>query len=213
MKLYYARDPVGNFGDDLNPWLWSRLIPQLFDDNAAELFIGIGTILNVTIGEAIPQEPLKVMFGAGAGYGVMPPIDHRWKFYCVRGPLTAEAANLPKNCAITDPAILVKSLIDSSESTMQGAAFMPHHATALRSSAEQIDLNAVCHTAGVHYIDPSGDVDKILSIIQRSSLLITEALHGAVVADALRIPWIPVRIYEHILPFKWRDWCASLGLE
>ncbi len=213
MKLYFARDPVGNFGDDLNPWLWSRLIPQLFDNNAAELFIGIGTILNTSIGEEIPREPLKVVFGAGAGYGLMPPIDHRWKFYCVRGPLTAKAAKLPLDCAITDPAILVKSLIESPESTTQGVAFMPHHATALRLAAEQIDLRAVCQTAGVRYIDPCGDVDISLLSIRRTSLLITEALHGAVVADALRIPWIPVRIYEHILAFKWRDWCASLGFQ
>ena len=40
----------------------------------------------------------------------------------------------------------------------------------------------------------------------------TEALHGAIVADALRVPWIAVKLFDHIIEFKWRDWCRSLGL-
>lgn len=27
MKLYYYRDDVFNFGDDLNAWLWPKLLP------------------------------------------------------------------------------------------------------------------------------------------------------------------------------------------
>ena len=42
--------------------------------------------------------------------------------------------------------------------------------------------------------------------------MITEALHGAIVADALRVPWMPVSSYHTILPFKWEDWCRSVGL-
>ena len=33
MKLYYYKAPLGNFGDDLNPWLWPRLLPDIFDDD------------------------------------------------------------------------------------------------------------------------------------------------------------------------------------
>ena len=53
---------------------------------------------------------------------------------------------------------------------------------------------------------------RTIQQVRQSDLLITEALHGAVVADALRVPWISVRAYGHILPFKWHDWCESLGL-
>ena len=84
MRLYYYRDPVGNFGDDLNPWLWSRLIPDLLDDQSDELFVGIGTLLN----QLVPKATRTVVFGSGAGYGELPEIYETWEFYCVRGPLT-----------------------------------------------------------------------------------------------------------------------------
>jgi succinoglycan biosynthesis protein ExoV len=42
--------------------------------------------------------------------------------------------------------------------------------------------------------------------------VVTEAMHGAIVADTLRIPWIPVVCSPEIATFKWRDWTASLDL-
>jgi succinoglycan biosynthesis protein ExoV len=80
-------------------------------------------------------------------------------------------------------------------------------------SAENGDWRTVCAQAGMHYIDPLGGVEQVLSEIQATRLLITEALHGAIVADALRVPWVPVVAYKHILALKWLDWCESLGLD
>ena len=62
------------------------------------------------------------------------------------------------------------------------------------------------------FIDPGGEVDEVLAAIRGCELVVAEAMHGAIIADALRIPWIPVRCYDHILDFKWRDWCESLQL-
>src|SRR3569623_1144475 len=41
----------------------------------------------------------------------------------------------------------------------------------------------------------------------------TEAIHGAIVADTLRVPWIPVACSPEVAPFKWIDWTQSLGLD
>ncbi len=59
--LYYCKTPKGNFGDDLNLWLWPRLAPEVCDEQDSTLFVGIGTILS----HHIPAKPVKMVFGAG----------------------------------------------------------------------------------------------------------------------------------------------------
>ena len=62
------------------------------------------------------------------------------------------------------------------------------------------------------FVDPRWPVDRILDAFDRATLVIAEAMHGAIIADTLRIPWIPVVASPAIDPFKWRDWTASLDL-
>jgi succinoglycan biosynthesis protein ExoV len=202
MKLYYYKAPGGNFGDDLNPWLWNRLIPDLLDEDESSLFVGIGTLLN----HRVPPAPRKQVFGSGAGYGETLKPDSRWKFYCVRGPLTAEVLGLDKKLAITDAAALIsQEVIHAPERSI--VSFMPHHDSMFRA-----DWRAISEAAGLHYIDPTAPVDEVLQDINRSRLVVAEAMHGAIVADALRVPWIPVKCYSHVLDFKWQDWCSSLDM-
>jgi len=220
VRLYYYQDPAGNFGDDLNPWLWSKLLPDLIDtDNpvpafrsadldasAGPLFIGIGTLLDQ---KNIPLAPHKIVFGAGVGHYATPPtLDDTYEVYCVRGPLTAQALNLAPRYAATDPGLLLHALKLPSVSKRYALSFMPHH-----GSIAGFDWRKVCAWHGIHYIDPTGSVDTVLAEIQRSEVLLSEALHGAVAADALRVPWVPIRFNAHIDTMKWNDWCQSMQLD
>lgn len=205
MKLYYYIDKRGNFGDDLNPWLWSKLIPALINDDDSEIFVGIGTLLN----NNIPASPRKIVFGSGVGYGsALPTVDEKWKFYCVRGPMTAARLGLPDSYAITDSAALVPTVFHANDSKRAGTAFIPHH-----QSAWRLDWERICREVGIRYIDPRKDVDTVLGEISRSSAIIAEAMHGAILADSFRIPWMPVVLYDHILQPKWHDWTGSLAME
>ena len=106
MKMYFYRGRRPNFGDELNIWLWPRLLPGFFDDDERELFIGIGS----TLIDFLPRESRKIVFGAGyGGYTAVPPIDERWRFYFVRGRLTAAALGLDADLGMGDAAILVRS--------------------------------------------------------------------------------------------------------
>jgi succinoglycan biosynthesis protein ExoV len=127
--------------------------------------------------------------------------------YCVRGPRSARALGLAPDLAVTDGAVLVRTLKHPGPAPALAAAYMPHWRSDYHG-----DWRRVCQAAGLHFIDPAGSVETILDDIQRSRLLITEALHGAIVADALRVPWVPVKAYRHVLAFKWQDWCESVGL-
>lgn len=217
MLLYFHKDPLGNFGDDLNPWLWPKVFPGRFAgevyhnpkqrgpfDPGQPLFIGIGTLLNAHVPAANP----KIVFGSGVGYGDMPNVDAQWRFSFVRGPLTAQKLGLPADKSIMDPAVLAADYAETAAPGMQTLAYMPHCA-----SARHADWAALCDDAGLRFIDPRWPVDKVLAELRRTSTLITEALHGAILAEAFRIPWAPVKSSPTVLDFKWVDWCQSIGLD
>jgi succinoglycan biosynthesis protein ExoV len=65
---------------------------------------------------------------------------------------------------------------------------------------------------GWQFIDPTQAVETTLSQLAKTRLLITSAMHGAIVADAMRIPWIAIRNSGGINTEKWVDWGAALQL-
>ena len=204
MKLFYYKDPIGNFGDDLNSLIWYSLAPELFDEDDSEVLVGIGTLIN----SRAPLAPTKYVFGSGVGYHQFPTIDEKWQFYCVRGPLSAQRLGISPSLAITDPAVLLTQVLPARPVEQTGmVSFMPHHA-----SSRFADWKALCEKAGINYIDPAYDIHETIFQMRRSRLVIAEAMHAAIVADALRVPWVPVACYDHILDFKWQDWCQSLDM-
>lgn len=204
MKLYYFKDDEGNFGDDLNPWLWQQLFPDFFNDTDKDLFVGIGTLLN----HRIPAAPAVTVFGSGHGYGELPLVNANWKFYCVRGPLTAKTLGLPAELAITDPASLAAQLHTTPVQKQYKISFMPHC-----ESARLGDWEKVCRIAGIHFLDPRKPYLEVFDGIRQSELLLTEAMHGAILADSFRVPWIPVKAYPHISEYKWQDWLMSVQVK
>ena len=209
MKLHYFRSKHGNFGDDLNSWIWPELLPGLWDDGADGItFVGIGTILN----RLVPDNRLKVVLGSGVGYAPLPPDLHdgSWNILAVRGPLSARAAGLPEDTAITDGAILLSvlpGLAKPPEQRTGGVAFVPHV-----SSAEAGGWEDICARLGFTYIDPRWDFRKVFALIGNASLVLADAMHGAIVADTFRVPFVPLVSSREISSFKWMDWTLSMDL-
>jgi succinoglycan biosynthesis protein ExoV len=203
MQLSYYKDSKGNFGDDLNPWIWYSLYPEIFEEKIRGVFLGIGTLIN----DRTPANESVYVCGSGTGYHGKPPPDADWNYVFVRGPKTAEYLELPADRAITDPAILVADLLPKRPTRTAMISYMPHH-----HSTGHANWAEVCKRAGMTYLDPAADIHDTILQISRSKFVIAEAMHAAIVADALRIPWVPVSAYSHILEFKWQDWCESLGL-
>ncbi len=212
MKLFYYETtaPSANFGDELNPWLWPRLLPE-FDESRKNIFVGIGTVLNDTIPVWINEAENAVFFSTGVGYGRGFRLEKgaNWRLYCVRGPLSAKRLHLPELLTITDGAALLKRYFTPcpQEKRIYKFSYMPH----FRHGSPQL-FKDVCQRTNIHYIDPAGKVEDVIAAISRSQVLMSEAMHGAIVADTLRVPWIPVRTSPRILPFKWWDWCGSVKL-
>lgn len=131
------------------------------------------------------------------------------RFYWVRGPLTSHVLGLPRETAVADGAYLIRKVLPLDNFPERHlTVFMPH-----TSSAQLAPWQDLCDQIGFTYIDPRESRTDVIQTINQAKVLITDALHGAIVSDALRVPWIPVRTSQCILEFKWRDHCSSIGLD
>ncbi|UAB84437.1 polysaccharide pyruvyl transferase family protein [Zunongwangia sp. SCSIO 43204] len=203
MKLiYYQKNK--NFGDALNPFIFKKLIPNFFDDDPSSIFLGIGSILQFHF----PEAHKKVVFSTGFAYGKLPEIDSSYDVICVRGPLTAKRIGIDPKLGITDGAALLKTFDFGEKEKKYKVSFMPHH-----QSDNNYDWKKVCREVGFNYIDPLSPFLEIIDAIKSSEVILAEAMHAAIVADTLRVPWIPIKMYPSINEFKWKDWTSSLDMQ
>jgi succinoglycan biosynthesis protein ExoV len=205
VKLYRWRGASPNFGDELNTILWPRLLPDFFDENPAVRFLGIGSVLD----RRHSSQPIKLVAGSGyGGYEGKPILDANWIFHWVRGPRTAAALKLPASLALGDPAVLVPQALGLGASEGQDIGFMPHFESAAWGAWQQ-----AADLAGLRLIDPRDQPLRVLRAIGSCKLLLSEALHGVIVADALRVPWVAIRPSAPVHRPKWWDWADTMDLQ
>lgn len=204
MILYQWQGATRNFGDELNTLLWPALLPDFFDTDPSVRFLGIGSVLDSRHG----PDGTKLVAGAGYG-GYEPPVrlDRSWVIHWVRGPRTARALGLEDERGLGDPASLIPMITPPAEGERDGIGFMPHFESLTRGHWRQ-----AAEAAGLTLIDPRDDAHAILAAIGRCRVLISEAMHGVIVADALRVPWIAARPLAAEHRPKWFDWADSLDV-
>lgn len=215
MRLLHYHAPVPNFGDDLNPMLWPALAPALFEDRRpdrrdgdAAAFVGVGTIVGIDPGES----RVLHVFSSGAGYS---PLD-RWhgrdlRYHCVRGPVTARLLGLDADRALTDGAILaplVDALRPAPGAHGGGTVVVPHFETIAFPGWRR----AVA-AAGFALVDPRGGPAEVIAALAGADLVLTESLHGAILADSFGVPWRAFTVSRNFSTAKWADWSASLGMQ
>ncbi len=234
MRLYAWRGATRNFGDELNHLLWPRLLPGLldiapacaaacgsrpgadhrfdaprcdapgFDDGGTDLFLGIGSVLDARH----PADRRKIVAGAGfGGYQRPASLDASWEIHWVRGPRTARQLGLPAAFSLGDPASLLPLVHPVPRRDSGSIGFMPHFESLARGA-----WPAAATAAGVTLIDPRGPPLAILDQIARCRALLSEALHGVIVADAMRVPWVALMPLVPTHRAKWLDWADSLAL-
>lgn len=207
MNPYYWESHHGNFGDDLNLWLWDFLLPGLRNVHPETTLVGVGTVLNRVL---LPQSGSKLVIGSGFGYGELPDMSDRdeWDIRCVRGPLTARKIGIDESLGIIDPAVMVAEMPEFRHlPKAHKKSFVPHWESAIAGLWPE-----VCNTVGINYIDPRGDAKEVIAEIARSELIIAESMHGAILADAFRVPWVAVTTSTNINNFKWNDWTNTVGV-
>jgi succinoglycan biosynthesis protein ExoV len=209
MDLFYWKSPQGNFGDDLNEWLWDELLPGWRGWDPGLTLVGVGTVYNdVHFPQTRPGR--FVVLGSGVGYGAPPSADvlARSDIRALRGPRSARLLNLPETTGIIDPAMMIATL-----DAFQGIArsgrpiFVPHV-----SSVGLYPWAQICAGVGVEYVSPCGDAREVIGRIAGASLVIAESMHAVILADAFRVPWRSVRLSRSFNTDKWMDWGDSLQI-
>lgn len=223
MKVIYYQGKK-NIGDYLNEIIFQPIVESTRNTNTA--IIGIGSIINeeFLLSKEIEKFEKKIVFGSG-----FRPSIHRitrkhlnnivfndsWDFQFVRGPLSAKILDAPY---ISDGAYALPFIEDFKKiKTLNKSkiGIIPHFA-----SLNTINWEKFCKQNGLIFINPIVETDIYFSLNQIASCnyVFCEAMHGAIIADILRIPWRRFSLFSHlkendlISEFKWNDWLSSIQL-
>lgn len=206
MKAVFAAGSA-NVGDELNEWIWPALIGDVHQDNVAVL--GIGTLLNKPFCRRLEDARRILVLGTGAGYGEPPVIDSRWSFHAVRGARTAKALGLDPDRAVADAAYLLASLDWSpTHRPRNDVVVVPHH-----RSLRYVNWSEVCERAGLRFLSPLLPAAQFMEAIAGARLVLTEAMHGAILADIARVPWQGFGFGAQFNEEKWQDWAEMFALD
>jgi succinoglycan biosynthesis protein ExoV len=151
------------------------------------------------------------VFSSGVGND---PLD-AWRgrevnYWCVRGPLSAQLLSLPPETALTDGAILtpLASVFPANAAPGPAIVVIPHFQT-----LEHPGWDAVAAQTGFEVLDPRADPVSVITRIAGARLVLTESLHGAILADTYGIPWSVFATSGNFGTTKFVDWCLSLGMD
>ena len=209
MQIFFYKAPGGNVGDDLNAELWHRLVPTLDDLTTADWLIGIGTILDERVNALSGR---KIVMGSGVRPNSTSRIDGDIRIGAVRGLLSAKHLGLDASFAVCDPGFLVASLWPQPAAPADRIGLIPHVYSEQLSHISQAGADA-----GLDVISPTLAIEPFLQRLRRCKRVFCESLHGAIFADALRIPWARTRLTSHyfegegVSEFKWRDAFSVIG--
>ncbi|WP_299891624.1 polysaccharide pyruvyl transferase family protein [uncultured Lacinutrix sp.] len=222
MKLVYYKSDHGNFGDDLNLWLWPKIFGSDFFNKRNDIaFMGIGSILmgNSKFIDLANESDKKVIFSTGVrSINENFNFDESWDIRFVRGPYSALRLTKEANNYIADGAYFFALLPEYEEylklPKKHKISFIPYF-----KSLDKVDWKSICDTLGWNLILPTNnDVEQFMKDIVQSEQVISEAMHGSILADALRVPWKRLRFNAHmyegerVSEWKWNDWMLSIDI-
>ena len=219
MKLISYKDKNGNIGDDLNTWLWPKIFGSDFFKDKKNAFLGIGSILIADSDyiEKSEKHELKIVFGTGVrSIEQVFDFDSTWDISFLRGPFSSYIVTGSLNNFITDSAYFISLLPEYNNykkfKKKHKVSFIPYY-----KSVGLVDWEKCCERLGWNLILPTGgDVEGFLNQVAESESVVAEAMHGAIIADALRVPWKRLKFNAHLFEgvivseFKWNDWLYSI---
>lgn len=187
-----------NFGDDLNPYLFQTLLQkEVFRDSKQQFhhILGVGSILERANAKSIV---------VGSGF-IRPEGSFKEQpaqILAVRGELTQAKLGY-SNLLLGDPGIIVPSLLGIQSSNEVDLVVVPH--------VDFYQQVVSIYGRRVRVVDPSKEFDQVIAEIASASVVISQSLHGLVMADGLGIPNLWVSPHGKMIggEFKFMDYYST----
>lgn len=189
-----------NFGDDINPWFYSQLTASkvAWQDTDKPHFMGIGSIA-----EKLNQRSLIL------GSGFIEPLIKKSpkkprKCFSLRGELSCEQLNVYPEF-MGDPVCFVDKIYSPKINKTNKIGVIPHV-----SEYKKIKSN-FSDDLTYQLIDPSMDSLTVIDSIASCKKIVSQSLHGLIVADAYSIPsvWLEPSVNMMGGFFKFRDYFST----
>jgi pyruvyltransferase len=189
-----------NFGDDINPSFFEKIsgVPVRLEVNQKNPhFLGMGSILERAIESSVVL---------GSGFIAQPaaPVNLPGRLIAVRGKLSRAAIQNCPEVLLGDPMVLLSQIYIAPHIKINRIGLVPH--------VSQVNEFKRLAPAGVVIIDPAAEPWSVIRSIAECSYIISQSLHGLIVADALEIPNLWIKPSEQMIggDFKFLDYFSTI---
>ncbi len=198
---------VKNFGDSLTPELFSKFGKTAINTKAEKAsYVGVGSILHL-----LPKTYSGTILGSGCIRNENYALKYA-KFAFVRGEFTKKALCLPSSTETGDLGLLAPHLLTSRDIKRFDIGLIPHYVDKkhewIRQATDYLGSKGTL-------IDVQASAEDVINQIHQCDFIISSSLHGLIVADALGIPNIWLKLSDKVSGgrFKFDDYNSSIDYE
>ena len=195
----YWWDQFPNFGDQLGPWVVHRLTGldtrNTWGNSHGSALVTVGSVVHCL------NRPGLNVWGSGLIEPITSSLRRRLLFTrpnrvsAVRGSLTRNELQQRLGWDIPpvygDPALLVPYLLESSDYQRdQAISIVPHYL--------HFDVFSSCllNTSPEILVDVRKKPEEVVRKIANSKVVLSSSLHGLILAQAFRIPWVWLKFVD-----------------
>ncbi len=206
IRAHFSREQ--NFGDLFNYDLLRFFGYELIHEpNPLKSTMAMtGSIL-----QAFPREFSGYVMGAGFIKERFNRTPNQWKTHIIRGPLSAQQCDAPKEVIYADPGILAPLVFENTakrkpSQPTYSLGIIPHY-------RDKGILNPNSWKEEVLIIDVNRTPEKVMEDLQKCAHVASSSLHGLIFADALRIPNIHLKFGDRVLGglHKFKDYYLGMN--
>ena len=231
LKAYWWRSANGgcNFGDEITSIILNRkfhVAHSISNVDEADL-ISVGSILNKLVNNKAISLRNRKIHVVGSGL-ISPYVKHASLFkrmkpmgrtfgksvviHSVRGYMTQQVLTSlgEKEYPVGDPGLMLPLIYDTDPDKIYKIGFIPHIST-----IDNPEWKNVCSRVGNSIIIDfrTDDLESIVTQIKSCDIIVSQSLHGLIIADAYGIPncWYYDGPLHSGGKFKFYDYFSSVG--